>query len=104
MTIITRSEIMQHPERWVHYVWNGEEVFREKSQYGNRDVRFRPIGSEIGSIHLDTYNAISQPISHVAHWLHELTGMNETVLRFIGYGLTAYAGYRVGKFALKKIS
>mgnify|MGYP007108818603 CR=1 FL=1 len=104
MTIITRLEIMQHPERWIRYVWNGEEIFREKPQYGNRDVRFHPIGSEIGSIHLDKFNAISQPISHSAHWAHEKTGINEGLLRLLGYGLSAYAGYRVGKFALKKFS
>lgn len=104
MTIITRSEIMQHPERWFSYIWNGEEIFREYRKYGNRDARFRPIGSEIGIVHEDKFNAISQPISHLAHWVHEKTGVNEGLLRLVGYGLAGYTGYRVGKLALKKLS
>jgi len=103
MISISRSEIMAHPERWVHYILNGEEIFREKSQYGNRDARFK-IGALVGDVHIDEFNAISQPISHLAHWLHEKTGIDEGLLRLLGYGTTAYAGYRVGKYALKKLS
>ena len=94
--IITRSEIMQHSERWLHYFWGGEEIFRELQPYGNRDARFK-IGAEIGYVHLDQFNAINQPIGHLAKWLHEKTGINEGLLRLIGYGITAYGLYKIGK-------
>lgn len=89
MELIRRSEILKHPERWIHYFWNGEEIFRELQPYGNRDVRFK-VGAELGYIHEDKYNAISQPVSHLAHWIHEKTGINEGFLRLVGYGLYLY--------------
>ncbi len=99
---ISRFEIEQERNKWIRYVLNDEETFREKPKYGNRDARFRPTGSPIGNFHVDQYNAISKPISHVAHWLHEKTGINEGLLRILGYGVTAYVGYRVGKYSLMK--
>jgi len=39
---------MKHPERWLHYFWGDEEIFRELQPHGNnRDARFK-INAEIG--------------------------------------------------------
>ncbi len=96
MNLITRSEIMRERYRWIQYFINGQEFFRELPQYGNRDARFA-IGSEIGYIHWDQYNAIGQPISHLAKWVSEKTGINEDALRLCGYALVGYGAYRFFK-------
>ncbi len=95
-TPISRTEIQKELYKWFHYVSNGEDVYREYPQYGNRHTRI-PIGKEWGSVHWDEHNAISQPISHLARFIHEKTGINEMLLRALGYVLFGYGIYKITK-------
>jgi len=92
---INISEIKEHPERWV-YTGDG---YRELTKYGNRHAKFTNDPNWL-EYHEDLYNATSFPkgtINHLAHWVHEKTGINETVLRGAGWLGLIYFGYRALK-------
>ncbi len=99
MYAISRSEIMREfGTRWVSEIrLDGKEGFRELAQYGNRHAVF-DMGAETGYVHWDQYNAITQPISHGAKYLHEKTGINEGLLRGAGYVLALFGAYKLGKY------
>jgi len=98
MDTIFRSEIMREPHRWISYTnFEGKKVFRELAPYGNRHAVF-DMGAEIGYVHLDQYNAITQPISHLVKWGNEKKEINEELLRLFVYGLALYGIYKLGKY------
>lgn len=99
MDYIHRSEIIRElGTRWVADIrLDGKEAYRELPHFGNRHVVFG-YGSDYGYVHWDQYNAISQPISHLAKWGNETTGISETALRLLGYGLALYGGYKLAKY------
>ncbi len=101
--MITRNEIMKQPDRWLRYVNGDKETFREKKEFGNRHAIF-DIGVEIGEVHADVYNALDFPIgtvNHVAKWMNEKFGINETVARVGLYAIGIYGAYKIGKLILK---
>lgn len=94
----TRKQILS--ELWTRWIpdprLDGKEAYRELSKYGNLHVVFEK-GSEVGLAHWDQINATSQPISHLARFIHEKTGINEMLLRAAGYVLTGYVIYKITK-------
>jgi len=85
------SEIQREPHRWIP-TWNG---YREIEKYGNRHAKF--IDNEWLDDHWDEFNATSFPkgtIEHLAHWGNEKTGVNENLLRLVGWGTLAYVGLK----------
>lgn len=97
--MIHRSEIESEPDRWMLDIrLDGVEAYRERPKYGNRHVLHA--GSDWFVSHEDQYNAYNVPagtVNHIAHWAHEKTGINETALRVITWGLALYAGYKISK-------
>ena len=92
MTVIHKSEIETTPERWIRTL-NG---YREIEKYGNRHAKF--IDSEWLEIHWDEHNATSFPtgtINHLAKWGNEKTGIDENVLKIIGWSTLAIVGLKL---------
>ena len=100
----TRKQILS--ELWTRWIpdprLDGKKAYRELSKYGNLHVVFEK-GSEVGIAHWDKINATNQPISHLADFLHEKSGINKDLLRLVGYLGTLYLGYRVGKYITNSI-
>jgi len=90
--MIHKSEIQSEPYRWIQTL----DGYREIKKYGNRHAKF--IDNEWLDVHWDEYNATSFPkgtIDHLAHWTNEKTGVNENLLRLVGWGVLAYAGIKL---------
>ncbi|MEO9306699.1 MAG: hypothetical protein ABI342_00125 [Nitrososphaera sp.] len=102
MEYISRSEIMrEYGTKWLGDLrFDGKEGFREVEKYGNRHAVFEQ-GAEWGEVHYDQYNATTFPpgtVNHLAKWGHEQTGINERLLRWVGWGALFYGAYRLGKY------
>jgi len=90
------SEIQREPHRWI---FSGDG-YRELPRYGNRHVKFIPNRPGYLTVHVDTHNPFKIPdglINHLSLWLHEKTGVNEQVLRGVGWGALIYLGIRALK-------
>ena len=90
--MIHKSEIQSESYRWIQTL----DGYREIKKYGNRHAKF--LDNEWLDVHWDEYNATSFPkgtIDHLAHWTNEKTGINENLLRLIGWGALVYAGIKL---------
>ena len=86
------SEIQSEPYRWMQTL-NG---YREIEKYGNRHAKF--IDNEWLDVHWDEYNATSFPtgtVNHLAKWGNEKTGIDEDVLRVVGWGVLIAVGIKL---------
>ena len=69
-------------------------IYFEK--YGNRHAKF--INDKWLEVHLDEYNATSFPVgtvNHLAKWGNEETGIDENVLRVVGWGALIAVGIKL---------
>ncbi|MCV0366388.1 MAG: hypothetical protein K5798_03860 [Nitrosopumilus sp.] len=82
------SEILSESEKWViTHNWFGKIEYRELEKFGNRHAVFEN-DSEWGAVHYDQHNATSFPIgtvNHLAKWGNEETGLDEGLLRLVGW-------------------
>lgn len=92
------SKILSESERWVvTRNWFGKTEYRELEKFGDRHALFEN-GSEWGIVHYDQYNATSFPegtVNHLAKWGNEETGIDEGLLRVVGWVGLLYAGKKI---------
>lgn len=96
---IHRIDIQRDADRWLPDIrLDGVEAYRERPKYGNQHVLH--VGSGWFVSHEDQHNAYDVPVgtvNHVAHWAHEKTGINESVLKVTGWAMLLYGAYRLTK-------
>ncbi len=108
MSIILRSEVNGHPERWMNMSGarsDNKEEYRERKEFGNRHVIFEN-GSLYGISHHDKYNATDFPVGtvqHVSNYAEEKTGIPAGLVTLGIIVGSAYLGYEAIKYISKRI-
>jgi len=112
MEIVLRTEVENHPQRWVNTSGvrsDGKEEYREIKEYGNRHVIFKN-GALYGTTHHDKHNATDFPVGtvqHISKYTEEKTGIPAGLVT-IGIvattvAVSAFLGYKAIKYVAKKI-
>lgn len=92
MTLIHITQITSEPEHWIRTIGG----YREIEKFGNRHAKF--VDSEWLDVHWDEYNATSFPtgtVNHLAKWGNEEMGINEDILRVVGWGALVVLGIKL---------